>query len=153
MALLISVVIIFYRWADKAIYLILLVIGILIININSDNEYLHIISSTTLIAATAGFSFIFNKTFQFFIITTSLTLTVIFSANYYFLKSYENVDILSKSKDTFIEMIKESPNISDNDKKELFTKLDDSLETLQDIIPFTYFLNSIFRNSVPTIPE
>ncbi len=135
---------IFYKWSDKINYLILLIIGILIININSNNDYLHILSSVILIGATVGFTFRANKSFQFFIIVTSLSLMLVLSANYFNLKNFKNIDILSNSKDKFIEIIKEATNIPDDDKNELLNNLDGSLETVRDIIPFTYFLNSIF---------
>ncbi len=141
--LLFSIVTIYYRWADKNIYLIISIIAVLLANILFDNEYLNILSSIAFIGAAIGFSFKHNKSYQFFIIITSMSLALVFTANYLYLDKAKDVDIVSRSKDTFIKMIDESSEISEKEKKEFIEKLDESLDIIKDIIPFTYFLNSI----------
>ena len=140
----ISIAVIFNRWAGKFLYLILFITATALLNLYSDNEFLHIFSSICVIGAAAGFSFRLNRTFQFYLLLTSLSLTIIFSLNYYFLMNYKNIDILSKSKDAFMEIVKGADSLSEANKKDLISKLDDSLDILKDVIPFSYFINSLF---------
>jgi len=113
------------------------------LNLASDNEYIHILSSIAFAGAVTGFSFANEKSYQFLIIVSSLTLAVTFTSNFYFLNHYEETDVLKRSTDRFITLVNESPEFSKNEKKEILQTLDGSMDTIRDLIPFTYFLNSL----------
>ncbi|MCU0822981.1 MAG: YybS family protein [Spirochaetes bacterium] len=140
----ISVAVIFNKWAAKSLYLLLFISGIAIIVLSYYNEYLHILSAICIIGAAAGFTFRMNRSFQFYLLVTTLSLTIIFSLNYHILKNYKNVDILTKSKDTFIEILKKSENLPEADKNELSARLNESMDIIKNVIPFSYFLNYLF---------
>lgn len=145
-ALLVSATIIFSRWLSGAIPLILALAIVSAINIFSGSESLHIFSAIFIIGASAGYTFNKNKSIQFYLTLTSLVLTAAFSMNYYYLKNYKNIDIISESRDTFTEIVGESSNISEKEKEELFQKIDESLILIREVIPFSYFLNSVFMS-------
>ncbi len=142
-ALLVSAAVIYYRLAGKQLYLILLISGIAALNIFSENEYLHFLSSITVIGAAAGYSFRNGRTFQFYLLFTSLSLTIILSLNYYFIKNYKDIDMVSKSRDAFMEIVGKSESITEANKNDLVNKMNESLDILRDVIPFSFFANSL----------
>ena len=95
-----------------------------------------------LIGFIAGYSLRHGKSIQFFLIVSSLTLTVLFSGNFYFLKINKGIDILGKSKEKIVEIVNSS-NIPEGERRDFTARLDETLDILEDIIPFAYFLNAI----------
>jgi uncharacterized protein YybS (DUF2232 family) len=141
--LIISSTFLFYRFGWKSIFLLLFPL-LLIFFLTSENnsEVFPLILGFFLTGFIAGYSLRNRKSIQFFLLFSSLTLTVLFSGNYYFLKIHKGIEILGRSKEGIIEIINSS-NFSVSERREFTAQLDESLDILRDIIPFAYFINSI----------
>lgn len=115
---------------------------IIIISAQNNSETIPIVLGFFLIGFIAGYCLRYKKSIQFFLILSSLTLTVLFSGNFYFLKINKDIDILGKSKEKIAEIVNSS-NITESERRDFTASLDETLDVLRDIIPFAYFLNSI----------
>lgn len=141
--LIISSTLLFYRFGWKSIFLLLFPVSlIIIISAQNNSETIPIVLGFFLIGFIAGYCLRYKKSIQFFLILSSLTLTVLFSGNFYFLKINKDIDILGKSKEKIAEIVNSS-NITESERRDFTASLDETLDVLRDIIPFAYFLNSI----------
>ncbi len=101
-----------------------------------------IIISIIIISASAVFSFKQNKGLRFFIFISSLSITLIWTFNHYYLRNFENTDILMNSKSAFIESLNQN-NIPDNDRSRMIQKINEAIDTIEYIVPFAYFLDAL----------
>lgn len=141
--LIISSTLLFYRYGWKSVFLLLFPVSLIIIVSAHDNsETIPVVLGFFLIGFITGYSLRYGKSIQFFLIVSSLTLTALFSGNFYFLKIHKDIDILGKSKEKIVEIVNSS-NIPEGERREFTARLDETLDILSDIIPFAYFLNTI----------
>ncbi len=105
-------------------------------------EFLMAMLSPLVIGAVAGMTFRSKKSVQFFLLVTSVTLSLAFTANYYFLKFFWNTDLITESRQRITEMIQGS-GIAEAEKREFMSRIQESLDMVRDIVPFTYFLNAL----------
>lgn len=138
--LFLSAAYLFYKYAPKLNYLLLIFFVVISINIPTDNEHIHLLSILAIIGAAIGFTFKKNKSFQFYVILTSISLTCMFTMNFFYLDKVENINILERSKVSFIEIIEKSPDVPDNEKKLLIDNVNDSVKKIKDIFLFANFL-------------
>ena len=115
---------------------------IFILTAENNSEIFPLVLGFFLIGFIAGHSLRNRKSIQYFLLLSSLTLTVLFSGNYYFLKIHKDIEILGKSKEKITEIINSS-NLPVSERREFTARLDESIDILRDIIPFAYFINSI----------
>lgn len=137
----------FYRWGWRALYLFIpaaaaaVALGLLGGGgRGADNA--AIMLSPLFIGATAAMSFRSGRSLEFFVLVSSLSLTLVFTGNYLFLKHARNTDLVAESRDRIVEIVKSS-DIGESEKSEFLSRSDQALETLRDIVPFAYFLNSL----------
>ncbi|MDY6934779.1 MAG: DUF2232 domain-containing protein [Spirochaetota bacterium] len=142
--LLIGSAILSFKWSRNELILLYIAIGFILLIVIIDNDYLPFVLYPITIGVSAGITFRHKRSLQSYILLSSLLLTIILSSNYYILKIYKNIDLFANSKDKFIELIGQTPNISQSEVEVMQNRFDDLLEIVRDIIPFTYFLNSIF---------
>ncbi|HSV97290.1 MAG TPA: DUF2232 domain-containing protein [Spirochaetota bacterium] len=105
-------------------------------------EYNMMVLSPVVIGAAAGYTFRSGRALVFFLMVSVLSLTVAFSANYYFLKVYRDFDLVADSQKRVVDMIK-AADLPDAEKTEILAKVNGSLEVIGDIIPFSYFMHSL----------
>ncbi len=110
-------------------------------------EYVMVVLSPVVIGGTAGYTFRSGKPLVFFLLVSVLSLTVAFSANYYFLKEYRGFDLLADSQKRVGDMIR-AADLPEAEKAEILAKVDGSLEVIGDILPFSYFLHSLIIASL-----
>lgn len=147
LGLVVGSTLLFFRFSWKALYGLVpaAVAGLLLYRV--DPEYYAAFLGALVIGCTAGYSFRGKKSFQFYLVTASLAVTLVFTANYYGLKKFENIDLFAQSRSQFAEYIKSS-ELPEEKKRELVTRIDSSMEVLRDIVPFSYFLNGLFFAAV-----
>lgn len=92
--------------------------------------------------AMAGITFRSGRSVQFFIVASTLSLTLVFTANYFFLKYGRQYDMLKKSRENVVAMVKAS-EATESEREILLGKVEESFRIVKDIIPFSYFLNSL----------
>jgi hypothetical protein len=141
--ILVGISILFYRKSLNIFYLLLLFLGLFIVNFFSGNDSLHLIITFIIVGASAGYTFRISKKLVYFIFISSLSLTLIFSFNHYYLKNFKNTDLLMNSKETLLGLLKEN-NISDIEKKQIIQRMDETLDLVKYVVPFAYFLNAFF---------
>jgi uncharacterized protein YybS (DUF2232 family) len=138
--------IIFFNRSWKALYAFVpltLVAGFAAVYSGGEvNDFLTVVVSPVFIGAVGGLSLRFKKALHFYIVISAFTVSLIFSANYYYLKLYKNVDQVLDSKNRIVQIVTTS-EMQDPDKKELLSQIENSVEIMKDIVPFTYFLNSV----------
>jgi hypothetical protein len=143
--ILFGVSIIFFKFSLNIFFLVTLYAGLIILVLLIKNNYIEIVSSFIIIGASAGYTFRFDKKFQFFIIITSLVITIISTSNFYYHKYINNTDILNDYRVSLEKIINEG-GISEQDKAEFKQRIDETLNILKNIMPFSFFLNSVFSS-------
>jgi hypothetical protein len=135
-----------YRLGARALFgLVPLAAGMAVAQSFMDSgggEYIMVVLAPVVIGGTAGYSFRAGRPLVFFLMVSVLSLTVAFSANYYFLKVYRNFDLVADSQKRVGDMIR-AADLPDSEKAEILAKVDGSLEVIGDIIPFSYFMHSL----------
>jgi uncharacterized protein YybS (DUF2232 family) len=120
--LILSSTFLFYRWGWKSTLFFLIPIGAVISLTPPQFDELHpLMLSLFIVGITAGYTFREKKSLQL----------------------YKNTDILDKSKENIVTIVNAS-NIQKSEQEAFLEQLDDSLEIVRDIIPFAYFINSLF---------
>jgi hypothetical protein len=76
------------------------------------------------------------------LLVTTVTLTVLFTANYCGLKHFRNIDLVRESEKQVREIINSS-SIAQPEKDAAMSRVDASLATIRDVVPFTYFMNAL----------
>lgn len=139
---------VFSRWDMKGFFFIVpaALLGILlydkIFSINS--ELLASLIASSVIGGAAGYTIRNRRSLQFFLLIAALGSTGVFTANYYYLKAVKNVDLFTESRSSFVEYLnRNAEGIKEEKKKELIQQVDQSLEIVKDLVPFSYFLNSL----------
>jgi len=72
---------------------------------------------------------------------SSLSITFIFTFNHYYLKNFKNIDLLMNSKEGLIDILNGN-NISDSDKKQIIQNVNETIDIVENVVPFAYFLNA-----------
>ncbi len=135
---------IFYRWGWKStLFFLIPVVAVILLSPPPFDELHPLLLSLFIVGITAGYTFREKKSLQFFILISTFIITFLFAGNYYYLKAYKNTDILDKSKESIVAIVNAS-NIQKSEQEAFLERLDDSLEIVRDIIPFAYFINSLF---------
>jgi hypothetical protein len=110
-------------------------------------EYLTVVLAPVIIGTVAGMTFRIRRTLQFFLLVTPVALAIVFTANYYFLKVYKNTDLIQESRQRIVEMVNAAA-LPESEKREFMARVEESLEMVRDIVPFTYFLNALIGSLV-----
>ncbi len=140
--------ILFFKWGWRALYVLLPVSAALSVYIITQAggfgaEFITLVISPTAVGITGGYVFRKGKSYQFYILVSTLPLVFLLSVHYYGLKIYGNHDLVIESRNRITAIIQKS-ELPDPEKKELLNRMDGSVEMLGDIMPFTYFLNTMF---------
>ncbi len=106
------------------------------------SDYLTVVVSPMIVGGVWGYTFSRGKSLYFFVLVTSLSLSFMFTADYYFLKLYKNYDLVKESRARVADIVRSS-EMPEKDKTEFLSRLDASMDTVKDVVPFTYFLNSV----------
>ncbi len=107
-----------------------------------ESDIFSTILSFALMGAVGGITLRLRKTLQFFLLISTLVLTGLFTANYYFLKHVRNIDQLVLTRSSYMEKI-DSLSLPEKNKKELKEQLELSFkgDIVRDQIAFSFFLN------------
>lgn len=138
----------FFRWNIRGFLFLLpvVVFGILFYDqmYRINGELPASLLASAVIGSAAGYTLKNKRSLQFFLLITALGSTGFFTANYYYLKAVRNVDLFIESRSSFVEYLNRSAEgIKEEKKKELVRQIDQSLEIVRDLVPFSYFLNSL----------
>jgi uncharacterized protein YybS (DUF2232 family) len=136
----------FYRWEWKAFIIFIPIIAVTVYPGSLSGDVATFLAPIIL-GGTGGYTFKKEKSLMFYTLIVSLSLTVLFSANYYQLKLVENIDILDQSKVEMMKMI-ETSKVPEDQKKELLGDFDMWLEMMKDIIPFGTFIYSVLFSAL-----
>jgi len=138
----------FYRWSWNALYgcipfaLAIIVVHGFVAAING--ELVASSLSAIVLGGAAGVTLRFKKPLHFFILAASLGATAIFATNYYYLKAVKNVDLFAESQQRFIAYVQNSPaGVDQKKKEEMLRQIEESMTVIRDLVPFSYFLNSL----------
>ncbi|MBN2039054.1 MAG: DUF2232 domain-containing protein [Spirochaetes bacterium] len=150
-AILFGSAVVFFKWPLKIYHLGLLLLILLISNFFSGSESLHLIISFLIVGSTSGFAVRTKKKFQVFLFISTLSITLISASNYYYLKIFQNTDVLQSSKQSFIDVIKKS-EISESERNEVIRRLDETINIVSDVMVFVYFLNALILSVISFRP-
>lgn len=132
------------RW--KALYVLvplILIAGVsAVYGGGNPSDFLTIVVSPVFIGAAGGLSLYYKRGLHFYLVISAFSLALIFSANYYYLKLYKNFDQVVDSKNRIVQIVTAS-ELPDAEKKEFVSQVENSIGLMKDIVPFTYFLNSV----------
>ena len=103
-----------------------------------------IIVSLIIIVASAVFTFRNKKNLRFFIFVSSLSITLICTFYYYYLKNIESIDALLTHKETIIDILTMNAG-SDPDKLQIRQMVNETIDLL---VPFIYFLDAFIYSFI-----
>lgn len=137
-----------YRWGWKALYVLVPVVAVqgayFSLSVEGFSaEFITMVVSPMVVGAVGGYSFKTKRSYQFFMTVSTLPLVLVLSLNYYGLKVFKNQDLVLQSKDRLVALLK-TAEMSEEEKADLLKKVDSSIEMLGGVMPFTYFLNTLF---------
>ncbi|MBN2402283.1 MAG: DUF2232 domain-containing protein [Spirochaetes bacterium] len=139
--LLYGIALLFNRRPLKIAHLFILFAGLFAVNLFAAGDIIYIIISLVIIGASAGYTFRNNKNLLFFIFVSSLSITFIFTFNHYYQKNSKNIDVLINSKERLVEILNED-NISESERRQMIQRIDETIELVEYVVPFAYFINA-----------
>jgi hypothetical protein len=145
--LLFGAAVLFFKAGWRALYAALPAVALgsvpfIIKRFGYGGEFLTIVFAPVFVGAAAGITFGTGRSLQFYLLVTTVTLTVLFTANYCGLKHFRNIDLVRESEKQVREIINSS-SIAQPEKDAAMSRVDASLATIRDVVPFTYFMNAL----------
>ncbi len=110
-------------------------------------DYFTVNVQPCILGLVAGITFRYKKSYQFFILTASLSLATVFSAQFVFLKYAVNVDMAILIKERFLEVVQLYP-VSEENKTLFISEIDQMLKLFSVMFPFVYFVNTLIWSSI-----
>lgn len=145
--LLFGAAVLFFKTGWRALYAAVPAVALgsvpfIITRFGYGGEFLTVVLAPIFVGAAAGITIGTGRSLQFYLLATTVTLTVLFTANYCVLKHVWNIDLIQESGKQVREIINSS-NIAQPEKDAALSRVDASLATIRDIVPFTYFMNAL----------
>ncbi|MFW5769971.1 MAG: DUF2232 domain-containing protein [Spirochaetota bacterium] len=139
-ALVAGTALVVYRYQWKVIvFLIPLLIAAIIIMLSKGETFSYILAPV-ITGGCAGFTFKNGRGYQFFLLLSTIMLTIFFTLNFYMLKTVKGVDLMQQSRVQFENML-ESSEMNAGEKREVMERVDQSMPIIRKMVPFSYFLN------------
>lgn len=110
-------------------------------------EYFPALAASAAIGVLAGYTMREKKSFQFYLVSASLVVGMVLSANYYALKFWKSIDLLEESRTQFIEYISRA-EIPEEKKLELRSTFEAAGVLIRALVPFSYFLNGLLFSAI-----
>jgi hypothetical protein len=132
----------FLKWSWKSLYAAAPMIALGVIVNGFFGDISVVILSSAMTGFITGYAFKNTKPLHFYILAVTLSLTALSTANYYYLKIGNNIDLLEHSRKGFIEYVNKS-EVPEDKRKEIMTRLNATMDMVRDVVPFSYFLNFI----------
>lgn len=95
-----------------------------------------------ILGSLGGITFRAMRSLKFYLLASTLVLTILFTGNFYFLKFNMNVDILEDSKKIMLDMLK-SYNVPEDKMSLLKNDYDRYITIAYDLVPFSSFFYSL----------
>jgi len=158
----VSTAILFYKWGWKGIFFSL-PIFVLFLFFSAGTKDLPGFLIPFIAGGAGGYTFREGKTFQFFILFSTISLTLFTSFNYYYMKVYSGFDLISESRSEMLKYLDQYKNeklkplaekngngdstreiIAEFDRWTEFVKDDQWVGVAEDTMPFTLFIYALF---------
>ncbi len=127
-----------YQW-KVIVFLIPLLVAAVVIML-SKGETVSYILAPVIAGGCAGFTFKNSRSYQFFLLISTVMLTILFTLNFYMLKTVKGVDLMQQSRIQFESML-ESSEMNSGEKQEVMERVDQTMPIIRKMVPFSYFLN------------
>ncbi len=137
---------IFYRWELKAA-LIFIPLILFSVMYGDHNKNIPAMLVPFIIGGLCGYTFKTGRSLKFFILSSSLSLAVVFAGNFYYQKIYGNINYLEDSKALMIKLI-DSYKLPPHKKKQIIEDFDKMAIIASDLIPFSSFIYSLLLSSM-----
>ncbi len=100
-----------------------------------------------LIGCTAGYALKRGKTFGFYLVIVSCSLTVIFTGFFYYMMVYQSVDFIGMLREEMLKFLT-TAGAPDDIRNQMLSEFDGSRDDIVARVPFSAFLNSMLLASV-----
>ncbi|HPC43356.1 MAG TPA: DUF2232 domain-containing protein [Spirochaetota bacterium] len=129
----------YYRleWMSLVIFVVLIVSMVLISGRVAD---LPLVVAPFLLGGVGGYTFKNGKSFEFYILTTSIVLSVVVSGFFYYLTFYQNVDFIGLLRVELVRVLEMGGAPADI-KRQFMAEFDASRNDILARVPFSSFLN------------
>ncbi len=127
-----------YQW-KVIVFLIPVLVAAMIIMLSKGETFSYILAPV-ITGGCAGFTFKNGRSYQFFLLISTVMLTILFTLNFYMLKTVKGVDLMKQSRIQFENML-ESSEMNSGEKQEVMERVDQSMPIIRKMVPFSYFLN------------
>ena len=141
----------FYKWKWKAFFFYLP--ALIYISIALGEKSPELLGAIAL-GFLGGVSFSLENPFQFFIVSSTLILTLIMSGHYFFLWQYKNLDLLKKTQVEMLKALEDYQKVEGSQGEVDFFKTlqevlknDTWIDLARDFIFFSYFIYSLFLSA------
>lgn len=152
-ALLLSLVIfiaapaLIYRYGTAVLALCGLAALALAILLFPSPDYFPVVLQPCILGIIAGISFRFGKSFQFYLISATLSIASALSAQYLFLKYAMNIDLAILIEERLLEMLR-LYTLPEESKNLFMGEVERAVKIFSGLFPFTYFTNTLIWSSI-----
>jgi hypothetical protein len=136
----------YYRLEWKAIVICALLVGISLV-IAPRVVDVPILAAPFLMGCAGGYTIKNGKSFKFYILTTSISLAVIFTGFFYYMMIYQNVDFIGMLRDEMVKFMSMA-GAPEDIKNGMLSEFDSSRNDIIARVPFSAFLNSLFLSAL-----
>ena len=144
--IIISTAYLFYRWNWKALVVFIPVMAVPLISGGYDREIPSILTPVVL-GALGGYVFRSGRSLKFFLLSSTLGLTLLFSGNFYYLRYHEKIDILEDSKKIMLALMK-NYQVPDEKINAISVDYEKFMAIAGDLVPFSSFVYSLILASL-----
>jgi len=130
----------FYRFQWRILLFLAPLLVVLAVIMYVQGDSFSYVLAPVIAGVVAGFTFRNGRNYQFFVVWVSVVLTVLFTLNFYVLKTMKGVDLMQQSRVQFETML-ENAELGAREKEEILGRVEQSMPIIRDLVPFSYFLN------------
>ena len=129
-----------YQLQWKVLLLMIpLLVTVMVLSYLTGDSFSYVLAPV-ITGACAGLTFKNGRSYQLFLLLSTVILTVVFTLNFYTLKTAKGVDLMQQSRVQFETMLEKS-QMSSGEKQEVMERVDQSMPIIRKMVPFSYFLN------------
>jgi hypothetical protein len=100
-----------------------------------------------LLGGVGGYTFKNGKSFEFYILTSSIALSILITGFFYYLAYYQNVDFIGMMRGELVRVM-EMGGAPDDIKRQFIAEFDASRNDIIARVPFSSFLNSLLISAL-----
>ncbi len=133
-----------FEWKALGIFAVLIASAVLVSGRMAD---LPLVTGPFLLGGVGGYTYKKGKSFEFYILTTSIALSLLVTGFFYYLAYYQNVDFIGMMRGELVKAMKMGGAPADI-MQQFLAEFDASRDDMIARVPFSSFLNSLLISAL-----